>query len=538
MPIDVRIKDGIGHGYTASVTPVGGDRAEHAVSIEGPWDRGEAGEIKRVSAIELSTNGKSIVGFQITGIWVGNLVFESTINGHDWARLICYPTAPGSTLVVSTLTNGSFRAACGAFKTVRVRATSWTSGIAQVLINASPVPAELVPLSINSAGRLLVSTESESLRGFHVAKVASAGLPAVVTSEGAAPYQIGGEVLNVDVDGDSQVCTFPTTSGTAGTSTSGADPSVSLGNNRKMKISIDGGASTEIDIGKDKVGGPAIAAAIEGDIQSGVPNGSSATCDYDDSASGKYVITSGSAGGSSTVVVVNSGKDNMADDLNMGVANGGTEISGNAANYYSAEDVVEELNSQLTDIYAFVDNGGIVIETQSIGTSATLEVTGGAANTDLDFPTDEVTGSTATGAVNLAVDGSSNSQVFEVPLHASRVFLVTRLIYSIRDAGMALNKFGGITALTNGVIVKVENSDEPLHEWFTFKTNSELLARARDGGQMVVDAYTDDDLIHADFSLEPGIPLRPGSVDKIQFSVRDDLSSLTNFDILVEGYLL
>jgi len=533
MPVDVHIKDGAGSGCTASVTPVGGGRPELAVSIEGPWDRSKSGDIKKISAIELSTNGKSVAGFQITGEWVGNIVFESTINGYDWTDLICFPTAPGSTLVISTLVNGSFRAACGAFQSVRVRAESWTSGTARVLLRASPSPAELVPLSINSAGRLLVDVEPLSDRGFRAVKANSAGLPAVLTSEGTAPFAVGGETLNIDINGDSQTCNFPTSAESAGTSTSGADPSVDLGGSRKMKVSIDGGASTEIDIGKDRVGGPDIASRIEDEIQSDVPNGSSATCDYNDTTPGRYVVTSGSTGSSSSVVIVNSGKDNMADNLKLGVANGGTEVSGESGDDYSADDVVVELNAQLTDIYAYVDNGDVVIETQDIGDSATLEVTGGAANTDLDFPTDEVTGSPATGAVNLAVDGSTTEQVFRIEQHASRVFTVTRLIYSIRDSDMALNKFGGITALTNGVIVKVENSGEPLREWFTFKTNSELLARARDGGQLIVDAYTGgEDLIHADFLLEPGIPLRPGSVDKIQIIVRDDLSSLTNFDVL------
>jgi len=400
-------------------------------------------------------------------------------------------------------------------------------------LNASD---EETPLRIDVNNRLLVSTQDELHPGFLAVKTTAAALPACITSTGTAPFAIGGETLNIKVNGVAQSVTFSTTPATAGTSTSDYDPATSNASKNKFKISIDGGASTEIEISKSLTSGVAIAADIEDEIQSEVPNGGSATCDYDSSAPGKYRVTSGTTGSSSSVVIVDSGKSNMAAILKMGVVNGGLEIVGTDANSYSVYDVVEELNSQLSDISAYVIDGDVAIKTLDIGASTTLEVTGGAANTDLGFTTDEVTGSAPSGATDLAVDGSSVPVVFRVPLHSQYKYVVTRIVYAIRDASASNNTFGGLAELTNGVKVEVENYSEPLHEWFIVKTNSELLSRAG-RGQLIISAYATDDLVYADFVLSPGIVLRPGSSDTVQFTVQDDLSGLTAFDILAEGYL-
>lgn len=118
-----------------------------------------------------------------------------------------------------------------------------------------------------------------------------------------------------------------------GRSVSGASPSLDLssGTDRKFEITIngDGPHSIELKSYQNLQDGNSISQAIEHAVQ-GVtainPENNLAfrqfNCEFQE---GLYVLISGLNGESSSVEVTDSGLDNVADDLKLGLSNGGSE---------------------------------------------------------------------------------------------------------------------------------------------------------------------------------------------------------------------
>lgn len=87
-------------------------------------------------SVSLALTTASIVGVQITGTWIGTLVFEATIDNINWDNIYVefpptdvlplYNDATGTTI------NGIFLARVGGYNSFRVRSTAWTSGTADI----------------------------------------------------------------------------------------------------------------------------------------------------------------------------------------------------------------------------------------------------------------------------------------------------------------------------------------------------------------------------------------------------------------------
>jgi hypothetical protein len=98
------------------------------------------------TAGSIDANGESVelayrhflnggVGVQIVGTWTGTLTFEGTINGTDYDDIAAEEVG---SLAISTQTtgNGLFKFDAVGLKAVRLRATSWSSGTAEITIAA------------------------------------------------------------------------------------------------------------------------------------------------------------------------------------------------------------------------------------------------------------------------------------------------------------------------------------------------------------------------------------------------------------------
>lgn len=115
----------------------------------------------------------------------------------------------------------------------------------------------------------------------------------------------------------------------------------------------------------------------------------------------------------------------------------------------------------------------------------------------------------------------------------------------------ALNKFGGLAALTNGVAFYWDTQTEPLYELHEgIKTNKEFIRIASDTGAIGtgVEAYLADVsgggteksyLPNIDmeelYGLNWGLRLRKGTKDRIVFRIQDDLAGLTTFNAIATG---
>jgi hypothetical protein len=159
---------------------------------------------------------------------------------------------------------------------------------------------------------------------------------------------------------------------------------------------------------------------------------------------------------------------------------------------------------------------------------------------------------TSTGSNDMIVDGSSVKQEFWIHADPIRDVYVVTISVDLADGGSPnMNKFGDLSALTNGIevcYVTQVTGEIVIHEGI--KTNREFvrfgnetasigtgadafLADASGGG--TEKAYLPKIDTVEQFGLPFGIKLRKGTNDRLVFAVRDDITALTTFNIIAYG---
>lgn len=162
---------------------------------------------------------------------------------------------------------------------------------------------------------------------------------------------------------------------------------------------------------------------------------------------------------------------------------------------------------------------------------------------------------TDAGSSDMTVDGSSTTVDFKVKAIQTRDVYIRSISVLIGDDGSpALNKFGALTALTNGVEISYVTQDEGefvVHDGI--KSNLEFirlgvntaaigtgvdafLADVSGGGSEKSYMPTID--IKETFGMPFGLKLRVDSNDFLAFRIRDDLTGLTTFNAIAYGIQL
>ena len=156
----------------------------------------------------------------------------------------------------------------------------------------------------------------------------------------------------------------------------------------------------------------------------------------------------------------------------------------------------------------------------------------------------------STGSNDMRVDGSTNNQTFCIQAEEEKDIYIGRISVVIADASASLNKFGNLTALANGIEfrwVSQDLGDTIIHE--ALKTNFDFVRLG--GGSPAfgtttnafrasnVSGNSEAYIPQVDFSeifgLPWGIRLRKGTTDKLQFTIRDDVSGVDQFDTIGYG---
>ena len=156
------------------------------------------------------------------------------------------------------------------------------------------------------------------------------------------------------------------------------------------------------------------------------------------------------------------------------------------------------------------------------------------------------------GSNDMTINGSSISVDYCVSASKDYDIYIKSISVVIGDGGSpALNKFGALSALTNGVSWSLFSNELGLYELHDgIKTNLEFIRLGVDtaGIGTGTDAFLADvsgggteksylpiiDLAET-FGLAYGVRIRKGSNDKLIFSVRDDLTGLTTFNAIGYG---
>jgi len=162
----------------------------------------------------------------------------------------------------------------------------------------------------------------------------------------------------------------------------------------------------------------------------------------------------------------------------------------------------------------------------------------------VDTPIDQTlqnTSAIAGTTINMAVDGSSTPQIFQigpVGVGSTSVVQITRIMGHLLDStAMDDGKFGGITALTNGVVLR--KNDGVMKNLWNVKTNADLAlicynfnySDKAPGGQFGANfrnTYGGQGAHGVVLELLPG--------EYLEILIQDDLTGLDDFRMMAQGH--
>jgi len=138
---------------------------------------------------------------------------------------------------------------------------------------------------------------------------------------------------------------------------------------------------------------------------------------------------------------------------------------------------------------------------------------------------------------NMNVDGSVTPVEFSVDSDVTYDIFLTKIIIHIKDNGITLGKFGGLTALTNGFEL-IAKHDGTNIEIATFYANVGFVYSGDtweflDGPFQSPDV---DDLFVVHYDLATPLRIKKNSTDELRAVVNDDLTGITEIQVLVRGW--
>jgi len=146
--------------------------------------------------------------------------------------------------------------------------------------------------------------------------------------------------------------------------------------------------------------------------------------------------------------------------------------------------------------------------------------------------------------VNMAVDGSGgNTQIFQVgPVGpgSEQIIDITRIMGVITDgSSMDDGKFGGIDALENGIVFRLNN--HVIQNIWGAKTNGDLALLSFDA-QYTEKAPAGENGFRFRNTFagqsKHGVALRLIPGDTLEILIQDDLTGLTNFNMMAQGHFV
>jgi hypothetical protein len=150
----------------------------------------------------------------------------------------------------------------------------------------------------------------------------------------------------------------------------------------------------------------------------------------------------------------------------------------------------------------------------------------------------------AVSTADMNVNGSVTSQVFSVlPFTAQKGDMVRVIVEMRDDAAMAFDTFGGISELTNGVVVRVNNGDGTYRNLYNFKSNGDIIEQAFDhsfqtgvGGS--TRGFTSRITWGGQSKRGVVIRLEGSKSESLEIVVQDDLTGLTRMHWTCSGHEL
>lgn len=154
----------------------------------------------------------------------------------------------------------------------------------------------------------------------------------------------------------------------------------------------------------------------------------------------------------------------------------------------------------------------------------------------------------SSGVTNQNVDGSVINQVFHISSHPDYDLYITGIIVIIAGLIVSHNNFGSISELINGYNLSIIEDGEETRIFDEVKTGGQMIAQSIFGNSygdgatsFELTKWTGNDdaqtVVVPVYDLLPGgIRIGRGTLDRLQSTVFDDLTGLTEFTVRVVGY--
>jgi hypothetical protein len=141
------------------------------------------------------------------------------------------------------------------------------------------------------------------------------------------------------------------------------------------------------------------------------------------------------------------------------------------------------------------------------------------------------------------IDGSITPVVFSIVPFPAQSGDITRLMFEIRDgSSMDFETFGGIAALINGVVVRVNNGDGTYRNLYNFKSNGDIIEQCFDHEFATnIGGGTRGFAARLSFAGQSkhGVAVRldgaVGTGEALEIIIQDDLTGLLRFHIVGQG---
>lgn len=157
---------------------------------------------------------------------------------------------------------------------------------------------------------------------------------------------------------------------------------------------------------------------------------------------------------------------------------------------------------------------------------------------------------TKTGSNDMRVNGSTTNVDFWIPASVDRDRYITSISFEIADQSATLDKFGAITALTNGCQLLYDRPGvETIEIDDAIKSNWDLIRLCQGNPPIgsAADAFRANNVVgnaegyipffDLKIILPPyGIKLDAGTTDKIIIRIRDNITGIDAFDAIAFGF--
>lgn len=125
-----------GSGNTLSSTS--GSLNVNVTGVVPDTDQTAVGSIAALSAlVAVNTNGCATLNINILGTFVATMVVQGTLDGTNWINLNLFSITSGYVSISSTSSVGAYYVPCAGFKQIRIISTAYTSGTANITMEAS-----------------------------------------------------------------------------------------------------------------------------------------------------------------------------------------------------------------------------------------------------------------------------------------------------------------------------------------------------------------------------------------------------------------